>query len=387
MLPFSSYEFFIVMAVFIAIIMVCKYIASNKSYKYILFFLNALFLVIIYPKPLHFILLIAFAYLMTYLCSDVFQFNKKIWGILILLLPMLLVKLDIRFNFYPFEMNHLLSFAGLSYASFRIVGYYIDKAPGEKMTDSVSYFNFLSFTPTLLIGPIDKFSRFKASQDKGFELINGSNFRISWNAFVKGIVFKYIVAEVIDRYWLGRYDASSKEFIPMLNNMYAYYVYLFFDFAGYSFMALGIGQLMGILVPVNFTNPFLAVNPQDFWRRFHISLGDWLKDYFFSPLYIFFSRKKSMKQYPLTRQNISLILTFLLMGCWNGFKLHYILSGFLFGLYSAVHNTYVVQCRKKERDVIFGNLNPVAIKVISIFIMLHLVAISLYIFSGRCPFI
>ncbi|MBL7923911.1 MAG: D-alanyl transfer protein, partial [Bacteroidia bacterium] len=171
----------------------------------------------------------------------------------------------------------------------------------------------------------------------------------------------------------------------MANAMYAYYAYLFFDFAGYSSMAIGLGRMMGITVPVNFTNPFLAVNPQDFWRRFHISLGAWLKDYFFTPLFLWLSRYKSLKPYPLAKQNFTLTLTFLLMGCWNGFKLNFVLSGLLFGLYSALHNGYLVRCRKKGKDVFFGKLPPQTIRYISIFIMIHLVAVSLYIFSGRCP--
>jgi len=385
MLPFSCFEFFIIMAIFIAITGACKYFLPDKNYKYVSAFLNALFLITVYPKPYHFFILIVYSYLSTYLVADVIKFRNKLWGIIILLLPMLLVKLDIRFHSYPFEMNKVLSFAGLSYASFRIMGYYMDKAPGERITDFTSYFNFLSFTPTLLIGPIDRFSRFRLSQNTGFTNINSENFTRGLNAVVKGIVFKYILAEIVDRYWLNIYDSSSKELLPMANNMYAYYAYLFFDFAGYSFMALGIGKMMGMDVPVNFTNPFIAVNPQDFWRRFHISLGEWLKDFFFTPLYMFFSRKKSLKKYPLARQNTALILTFVLMGCWNGFKFNYILSGLLFGIYSAVHNTYAVQCRKKGKDVFFGNLNRRAVKLISIFIMFNLVAVALYIFSGRCP--
>lgn len=385
MLPFSSYEFFIIMAIFIALISVCKYFVPDEHYKYVLLFFNALFLITIYPKPFHFLLLIIFSYLSTYLISEVFKFQKKIWGILILILPMLLVKFDIRFDFYPFEMNNILSFAGLSYASFRIVGYYMDKSPSEKITDITTYFNFLSFTPTLLIGPIEKHSRFKLSQSAGFSNINPGNFITGWNAVIKGLAFKYVIAEIIDRYWLNTFDSSSKEVIDMVNNMYSYYLYLFFDFAGYSWMALGIGKMIGMNVPVNFTNPFVAVNPQDFWRRFHISLGDWLKEYFFTPLYMFFTRKKGLKKYPLTRQNLSLLLTFTLMGCWNGFKLNYILSGFLFGLFSAVHNTYVAESKKKGKDIVFGKMNSQIVKFISIFIMFNLVAFALYIFSGRCP--
>lgn len=387
MIPFSSVEFFFLMAIFIVVLSACKYFIPEKNYKYALAFLNALFLITVYPKPTHFLLLIGFAFLGTYVLSDVLKIKNKIWGIMILLLPMLLVKSDIRFHFYPFEMNNILSFAGLSYASFRIIGYYMDKIPTEKIADFTSYFNYLSFTPTLLIGPIDKFSRFKSSQHMGFTNINSENFTPGWNAFVKGVVFKFIIAEVIDRYWLSLFPGSSKEVFHMANNMYAYYFYLFFDFAGYSLMALGIGKMMGMNVPVNFTNPFVAVNPQDFWRRFHISLGDWLKDYFFTPLYLFFTRKKSLKKYPATRQNMALIFTFLLMGCWNGFKFNYILSGFLFGIFAAVHNTYIIQCKKKGRDVFFGNMAPLKVKIISVFIMFNIVAFAMYIFSGRCPFL
>jgi membrane protein involved in D-alanine export len=362
-----------------------RFFLSNISYKYVQASLNLIFLIVVFPKPYHFLLLIVYAYSCTYLISDVIKVRKKLIGIILLLLPMLLVKFDIKFHFYPYELNEVISFAGLSYASFRIIGYYMDKAPGEKITDFITYFNFLAFTPTLLIGPIDRLGRFKASQDNGFSNMNSENVIIGVNAFVKGLAFKYIFAEIIDRYWMSHFPADSKHVVDMAHNMYSYYFYLFFDFAGYSFMALGIGKLMGMNVPLNFNNPFIAVNPQDFWRRFHISLGDWLKDYFFTPLYMFFSRKKSLKKYPLTRQNIALLLTFMLMGCWNGFKSYYILSGFLFGLYSVVHNTYVVECKKKGRDVVFGNMDPRAIKVISIFIMFNLVAIALYIFSGKCP--
>ena len=144
---------------------------------------------------------------------------------------------------------------------------------------------------------------------------------------------------------------------------------------------------MGIDVPFNFDKPFLSRNPQDFWRRFHKTLGDWLKDYFFTPFYMFFSRKKSLKSYPLLRQNIAMFSTFLLMGCWNGFQKNFIISGILFGIYSVVHNSYLHYCKKKKRDIVFGNLNESVVKWISIFIMINFAAFSIYIFSGRCPFI
>jgi membrane protein involved in D-alanine export len=385
MLPFSSFEFFLWMAFFISLLGIAKQFLKPNYYKHALFVVNALFLLFIFPKPWHFLVFIFYSYAMTFVFGSLLKIENKLVGLCALLLPLLLVKFDIRISSYPFEFNTILSFSGLSYASFRIVGYFMDKAPNEKMSDFITYFNFLSFTPTLLIGPIEKYARFKQSQELGFSNITVANFTEGWNALFKGIVFKYLCAELLERYWLSTLDSSFVEFKSMALTMYGYYFYLFFDFAGYSLMALGIGKMMGMPVPVNFTNPFLAVNPQDFWRRFHISLGDWLREYFFTPLYLFFTRKKKLKKFPVLRQNLALLLTFVLMGVWNGFHLNYLLSGFLFGFISLVHNSYIMECKKKGRDVVFGKLNPLTVRVISIIITFNLVAICLYIFSGRCP--
>ena len=71
------------------------------------------------------------------------------------------------------------------------------------------------------------------------------------------------------------------------------------------------------------------------------------------------------------------------MGFWNGFQLHYIVSGMLFGLYSVIHNYYVYKCKRTKKDVVFGSLNPKIVKIISIFIMFNAVAFAIYIFSGK----
>lgn len=385
MLPFNGTDFFVLMALFVIGLGVFRIFTPDKLYKQVLFVLNATFLIVFYPEPWHFFAFIIYSYGVTWIFSNKLKLPLKIYGILALLLPMLLVKADLRFHAYPFELNYWLSFAGLSYACFRTMSFFMDKAPKSSMPDLLTYFNYLSFTPTLLIGPIDRFHHFSASQAKGFSFINGENFVEGWYAVLKGVAFKYVIAECIDRYWLHLFPAESTEVLHMTNTMYAYYAYLFFDFAGYSLMALGFGKMMGMQVPVNFTNPFLAVNPQDFWKRFHISLGAWLKDYFFTPLFLWISRFKKLKPYPLAKQNVCLFATFFLMGCWNGFQLNFILSGLLFGIYSAMHNWYVVTCKKNGRDVIFGNMPAMAVKWISVIIMIHLVGVSLYIFSGYCP--
>jgi len=163
--------------------------------------------------------------------------------------------------------------------------------------------------------------------------------------------------------------------------MYGYIFDLVFDFAGYSALAIAFGQFIGVNVPINFNKPFTSVNPKEFWEKWHKSLGSWLGDYFFKPIFKYFTSKKILKS--IQRQNIALFLTFTLMGFWNGFDLHFILIGILFGLYSVCHNYYVYRCKQPKKDVLFGNLCPNVVRALSIFMMFNFVTFSIYIFSGN----
>ncbi|MPM19569.1 hypothetical protein SDC9_65995 [bioreactor metagenome] len=388
MLPFSAIYFFIILAVFIGIV----YLFRIAALKYVIFsqlilFLSALYLIIYFPKPWHIALFVIYAYGVHVLFNHVLKLKHKLPGVLLLLLPLILIKSGIKISTYPFRFSEFISFAGVSYISFRVISVFIDTRVGSKIISPIRYFNYLVFIPTLLIGPIDRYARFNADAENGYNNLTQQRFLDGWKMLILGVAYKFVGAAAIDQYWLQLFDPATKDVLNMTANMYGYYFYLFFDFAGYSAMAIGAGKMLGFDVPINFNKPFIAVNPQDFWRRFHKTLGDWLRDYFFMPFYQFFSRKKMFKPFPLLRQNISLFLTFLLMGCWNGFEKHYILSGAVFGLYSVVHNTYVFYSKKKNRDVIFGNIHPKVTKVISVFIMFNLAAFAIYIFSGRCPLI
>ncbi|MCC7301857.1 MAG: hypothetical protein IT233_04365 [Bacteroidia bacterium] len=385
MLPFSSADFFIWMAAMVLLVQLTGRLLPKEGYMYLIAGCNLLFVVLFFPDPLLLSGFIAYTYLILHFIIPMLNFRLRIWGILILLVPMILVKLDIRFHVYPFELNRVLSFAGLSYASFRVVGYYMDQKPGDPAAHPVSWLNFLCFTPTLLIGPIDRYRNYFRNEAEGKSALSWENLEKGMERLLIGVFFKFICAELISRYWLNAFPSESRQISHLVSGMSAYYLYLFFDFAGYSWMALGTGKMLGMTVPVNFTNPFLSLNPPDFWRRFHVSLGEWLKDYFFSPLYYFLTKKERLRPFPLLRQNTAIFLTFLLMGAWNGFSLHFILSGALFGLYSVIHNIYLHRCRKKGKDVLFGNLPPAGVRILSRIIMFVAVSFSLYIFSGKFP--
>ena len=297
---------------------------------------------------------------------------------------MILIKLDIRTDF---KWNDIIGLAGLSYITFKTAALYIDSTQDGNRVKVWQLFTFQAFTPTLLVGPIDRFERFQNDLNNGYSQLNSQRFFEGFQQIIIGIFYSYVCAEIVMRYWLNEFDSDSTNIADMAANMYGYLIYLFFDFAGYSAMAIGFGKMIGIDVPINFDKPFLSRNPQEFWRRFHKSLGDWLGDYFFKPMFKFLTKKKKLKPYPLFKQNISLFATFTLMGCWNGFQWNFILSGMLFGLYSVVYNSYVFKCKKAKKDIVFGGLSDSIIRPISIFILFNLVAFSIYIFSNRAPFI
>ncbi|MFN0033097.1 MAG: MBOAT family O-acyltransferase [Flavobacteriales bacterium] len=383
MLPYSDIPFFIIAIIMVAAAYGCKsWLHRVVSYRVFILSIGLCYTIFFFPKPWHLLLYVCYAYGIYYLFPFVLKWRNKLAGVILTLLPMLIVKSEWALRWHNEKIYTLISFAGLSYMCFKMMSVHMDAHASKPRADFLNYVSYLLFTPVLLIGPIDRLPRFEKDLQNGYANLNAQLFRSGWESVVLGLLYKFVLAEIVSRYWLPELEGRHGLHYAAAD-VYAYLLYLFFDFAGYSHLAIGLGKMLGINVPVNFNKPFLSVNPQDFWQRWHKSLGDWLRDYFFMPLYKFLSERKMLKAWPLLRQNVALFCTFLLMGCWNGFEKHYILSGAIFGLYSVVHNTYVVQCKKQKRDVMFGNLAPQTVKYISIFIMINLVAIAVYVFSGR----
>lgn len=371
MLPFSDFQFLYFMLGAIAFVAFSKHFLSKwLSYRLVILIISLSFLVF-YPKPIQLIVFTLYSYGVLRLSVIKFKGQKKLWMTILALLPMLAMKFNLKSDWFQL--------AGLSYITFRTIQTIIDTNKKEQLVSIIDFTSFTLFTPTLLIGPIDNATRFitNINDQKSF---NSSNFFGGVQQIIEGLVLKFVLAKLVSDYWLEPININC--ILDHINYAYAYTVFLYFDFAGYSALAVGFGKCLGINVPINFNKPFLAINPSDFWRRWHKSLGDWLKDYFFRPIYKELSSKKLLKS-NLQRQNLALFLTFFLMGCWNGFQLHYIASGAIFGVYSMAHNTYVYKCKKNKRDVVFGNLPPWLVKLLSIIIMINLAVFAIYVFSGH----
>lgn len=368
LLPYGSFGFF---ALFILIALVIyglrKPLERVVSYPNLIFALNLGFFIFLFPQPVHVLFFAAYFYSIYYLV----QWNRvRIWpsvALLFTLLPMLVAR-----------STREIQFVGLSYVTFRAFHLIMD-APYIERIDPKRYFSFLMFFPSVLAGPIDRWQKFAPQLQKGFSNLSAERFALGYRLMLFGACLKFVFADWVNIYLLS---GGLGKWGEHLGEFYGYPLYLYFDFAGYSAMAIGCALMIGLVLPENFNKPYLSHNPQDFWRRFHITLGDWLRDYFFKPIYKMLSASPLLPGRPLLKQNVAIFMTFFLMGCWNGLKAHYLISGSLFGFYSVIYNSYIYWGKRRGgAPVLFGS--PRFTRCAAIFLTVNACCFALYIFGGR----
>ncbi len=241
----------------------------------------------------------------------------------------------------------LLFPVGLSFYIFQGLSYSIDqyRNPSQKPESLFNVLLFVSFFPTILAGPIlrghDFFAQLKGiTQTEKGKKTNGadskSDIKTSDKSTVKAdiaIGFSFILSGLFKKVVLASYLSEhivrdvflAPDFyssFTLLIAIYAYAMQIYCDFSGYSDIAVGIGRLMGYTLPQNFNAPYLAYSLQDFWRRWHITLSLWLRDYLYIPLG---GNKKGNKAF-------NLIVTMTLGGLWHGAHLRFLIWGFMHGV-------------------------------------------------------
>ncbi|MCT7574706.1 D-alanyl transfer protein [Aliarcobacter butzleri] len=373
-LPFSGIGFFAISFIFILFLHLFKNVLKKfVSYKTVIFLSVVIYIAICIPHSYKLFLLLLYVYII-YIIFVSNNYQETIFPMIVIAFPMILHKVDI---------DPIFKIIGISYITFRTIQAIVDSQNYGKLS-FMEFTSFLLFPTTLLAGPIDRSYRFQEDLKKGYENLTLQNVGKGWDILIVGVLFKFVIAQLVAMYWLAKIDENSTNLLDMANSAYSYTTYLFFDFAGYSAMAVGLSFMIGIFIPMNFNHPYLAPNPQDFWRRFHITLGTWLTDYFFKPLYKYLHKYQYLKNRKLLLQNIAITCTFLLMGMWNGLTWYFIFSGFLFGIYSSIHNAYVLYVKKGGYD--YFSFFPEIISInLKRFLMINGAVFALYFFSGRVP--
>ena len=246
--------------------------------------------------------------------------------VLLSLIPLALVKWGHLFT------DRLLGFLGISYLTFKVIQMLLEISDGLiKEVKLLDFTYFLLFFPTLSSGPIDRSRRFLDEVNQALprnEYID----RVyqGLKKLLLGAGYKFILGNVINTYWLTKIPATHT-FVDTLNYMYAYSFYLFFDFAGYSLMAIGISYILGVRTPENFNRPFLSKDIKDFWNRWHMTLSFWFRDYLYTRFVMSSMKKKRFKN-RYTASYIGYLITMGTMGIWHGTEIYYILYGLYHGI-------------------------------------------------------
>ena len=259
---------------------------------------------------------------------------------------------------------------GISFYTFQTMSYTIDiyRRKLEPVHDFLDFALFVAYFPQLVAGPIERArhllpqltNKRTVSRD---QIVEGG-WLITWGLFKKAVIADNIGPHV-DEIFRSNNEAASG--VACLFAIYGFAIQIYCDFSGYSDVARGLGKLMGIDLMRNFQLPYVATNPQEFWRRWHISLSTWLRDYLYIPLGG--SRGSRSRTYR------NMMLTMILGGLWHGAAWTFVLWGFYQGLLLVVHRWFVV-----DHDWI--HFPGRAGRAISWALMFHLVCLGWLIFRA-----
>lgn len=370
---FEGNDFFLLLFVVSLIGFVVNFFEKRKDY-YILA-LSLLFAGAIYGKSramiVYLLAFIVYQYFLVFLAQRIEA--KRLKPLVFLsILPLVINKV------FALTSLHLLTFIGISYMSFKTIQIMLeisDDLIKEKIS-AKDYLQFLLFFPTVSAGPIDRSRRFLKEMNEVMprkeylELAGDGVYRI-----VLGLLYKIVLSTYVYQMLLALNNTDIV--VYSIKYMYLYTLYLFFDFAGYSLMAVGSSNILGIQTPMNFNKPFLSVDIKDFWTRWHITLSTWLRDFVFSRVLMQVIRKKWFKN-RLHNATYAYMVNMLVMGFWHGLSVSYIVYGFYHGVLMAGFEVY-----QKKSNFYKKNKNKNWYKLLSWFVTMNLVMIGFFIFSGE----
>lgn len=266
--------------------------------------------------------------------------NKKVLLIFGILINILLISYFKYMDFFIANINavfnshiqllHIVLPLGISFFTFQQIAYLCDSYEGKtKEYDFLSYSLFVLFFPQLVAGPIvhheEMVPQFEKLKNK---FLNWKNLSEGLLVFTVGLFKKVIIADTLAKWAALGFDGGANlSFLEAWITIFSYTFQIYYDFSGYTDMALGVAQMFNIKLPQNFNNPYRSIDIQDFWRRWHMTLSRFLKDYVYIPLGG--NRKGTLRTY------LNLFVVFLICGIWHG-------ASWLFVLWGIVHGIAIV---------------------------------------------
>ena len=336
-MSFASFDFLIFLSLFFISIFFFKNNWKIISILYSLFFYSYWNLLLCS--------LLVFSVLHTYLIGNLISKNRTsskkylFLGVFISLSILFLFK---YFDFFVADIANIdldgtvfetiILPIGISFYTFQSISYIVDiYFRKSEPTSLKNLFVFICFFPQLVAGPIVRASTFIPQIKRGLN-INLNNFKKGLLLIFWGYFLKICVSNNLDLYVSSVYNYIDESNTPTLIISSLFYSFLIYaDFCGYSSIAIGILKILGFNIPANFLTPYFSKNLTEFWRRWHISLSSFLRDYLYIPL------GGGRKKISITFRNILIVMT--LGGLWHGASLNFIIWGFFHGLILCIEKT------------------------------------------------
>jgi len=303
-------------------------------------------------------------YLLALLIDKSNKNNKKKFLTLGIILNLLILGYYKYSNFFIENVNNVFSIEikylsiilplGISFFTFQNVSYLIDvyRQDIKAQSSIIKYTTYITFFPQLIAGPIVRYKDINNELETRKESFD--NFAMGVRRFIIGLSKKVLIANVIGEMCIILESITSKSVLIYILQAIGYTIQIYFDFSGYSDMAIGLGLFFGFHIKENFNYPLIANSITDFWRRWHISLSSFFKDYVYIPLG---GNRKGLK-----RQILNILIVWLLTGFWHGASWNFVLWGLYFAIFLVIEKVFLL---KKLKNVIISHLYTLTVIVFS----------------------
>lgn len=302
---------------FLIAVLSIYWLINEKYKKYVILFSCLLFCLSYGIKQFLYINLYV---LITYFLSN-YSKNKNLLmiSVVVSLIPLFISKYASSLGF---------SIIAISFVSFRAISYIVDSYKKINTNDNfVDYLIYMTFLPVFLSGPIEKPTLFFDEINKK-KILKHNELIESMFIIIYGLMLKLVIADRINPIIKHIYTNKDLFGFYTLIAVFMYSIYIYADFAGYSYIALGLSKLFGYNVTINFKQPYFAKSIKEFWNRWHISLNIWLRDYIYIPL--------GGNRLGKFRKQLNILTVFFISGIWHGTGLGFIIWGLLNAIYQII---------------------------------------------------
>lgn len=313
-------------------------------------------------------------YLLALLIDKSNKNNKKIILSLGIILNLLVLGYYKYSNFFIENINNVFSTnikylsiilpLGISFFTFQNVSYLIDvyRQEVKAQKNIIKYATYITFFPQLIAGPIVRYKDINDELENRTESFD--DFGKGVRRFIIGLAKKVLIANVIGEMCTVLGNMATKTIVTYILQAIGYTIQIYFDFSGYSDMAIGLGLFFGFHIKENFNYPLIANSVTDFWRRWHISLSSFFKDYVYIPLG---GNRKGLK-----RQILNILIVWSLTGFWHGASWNFVLWGLYFFVFLVIEKAFLL---KRLKNGIISHLYTLIVVLFS-FVIFNVETIS-----------